>query len=491
MSLSNTEPFNIDALEFYINTAMAQWHIPGLAIAIVKDGNTVLCKGYGKRDINKKLPVDEHTLFAIAATTASFTAAALALLVAEGKMNWHDRLVDLLPGFKTADDEVTQKATAIDALTNRSGLSGEGLSFWPHAELSRAEMISKIRHIPFVAPFRSEYGACTPLVAAVGELIPALAGMSWDDFVCERLFKPLRMIDSITAPNKLTDNHNVVTPHEIIKGTMTTVSHCQTSNVGPAMSIYSSAADMAEWLKFQLNNGKVGDRVILPAEQIPPLRASYMGCNFDFPGIVKNFVSQGLGLLISDSTSGHKLYSYGGDVEGMESYHAFVPEINLGVAVMVNSTQVMPQPLVAWVIDRYTSAPERDWVEEILPLYMDHAVSALSDQKQQQQTITDTSKIPSYPFAKYAGFFRNPLLGDLNIVAKSDHLAFRLGTGYFGELHHANHDTFFIQMNEPHMGKYLFYGPVQFQLDIEGKVNRLVAMDNVFQRVDKQSSRQA
>ena len=484
MNDHKAEALDVEALEQYILTAMERWTIPGLTIAIVKDDKTVLCKGYGIRDINEKTPVDKNTLFAISNSTACFTTAALALLVAEGKLDWHDRLIDLIPYFKTGDAFVTEHATVADVLAIRTGLADEALSFHPHPDRSRTEIISHIQHAPSMSPFRAELGGATSMTVAVGELIPALTGISWDDFVRDRLFKPLGMTDSITGPDQLTGNHNVATPHESIEGKLTAVPHAQTANMGPAIAMYSSAADMAEWLKFQLNNGKAGDKVILPEEQIPPLRASYLACNFDFPGIVKNFVNRGLGVLISDSTSGHKLYSNGGDVDGMESFHTFVPEINLGVAVMINCTQVMPQPVVAWVVDRCTGAPERDWVSEMVPFYAEQNASVLSQQKIQQQAITDTSKPPSYPLAEYAGLYRHPVLGDFNIEAKADHLAFRLGSVYRGELAHANHDTFFIQVNEPHIGKYFFYGPVQFQLDMEGKVNSLIAMDKPFQRVN-------
>ena len=470
-------------LETYIINAMERWEVPGLAIAIVKDGETVLTRGYGTCEVNKSQPVDEHTLFAMTNTTASFTAAALALLVSEGKIHWNDRLVDLLPSFKTGNDFVTNHATVIDALAGRTGLAMEPLSFGPHPDLPRAEILSRMTHIQAADEFRSRWGGNYHVIVAAGEIIPTLTSISWDDFVGDRLFRPLGMTDSVTGPHLFGNNQNIVTPHETIDGKVTPVARAHTSNMGPAMSIYSSAADMAKWLNFQLNNGKVGDKIIVPENEINTIRTSHIAANFEFPGIARNFINQGLGLLISDSSTGHKLYSNGGDTEGLESYHAFVPELCLGIAVMINSTKVMPQPLIAWIIDRYTQAPYKDWVNDLVPSYVEQTENIFSGLEECRQKITDPSKKPSQILESYAGLYHHPLIGDLKIMVNADNLSFTLGTSYQGDLLHANHDTFFIKVKTPHLGKFFFNGSAQFRLDPAGQVSSIFAAEKEFHKV--------
>ena len=474
---------NQEELESYILEAMDRWKVPGLSIAIVKDGETVLAKGYGTCEVDKHQPVDEHTLFAISHGTTSFTASALAILVSEKKMAWNDRLIDLLPGFKTGSDLVTHHATVIDALANRTGLPGDPLSCLPHPNLSRTELLGKIKYIQPSSDFRSQWGGDYLLTVAAGEIIPELTSISWDYFVRDRLFAPVGMKDSITGPHLFGDNQNIATPHETEEGNVIPVRHAQTSNIGPAISMYSSAVDMARWLTFQLNNGKVGDEIIIPKEQMEVMRASHIAANFNFPGIAKNFLNQGLGLFISDSSMGYKLYSNGGGTEGTEAYHAFVPELNLGVAVMTNCGVALPQRLIPWIIDRYTGAPEKDWVNDILPVFEKQHETFFSDLAISREKITDHSKRPSQDIGSYTGLYQHPLLGDLVVELVSEKLTFTLGSSYLGNLIHANHDTFFIDVSTPHVGKFLFKGSAQFRLDPTGQISSLMVMDREFQKV--------
>lgn len=480
-----TTALNREELENYILAAMDHWDVPGLSIAIVKDGETVLAKGYGTREIGKNLPVDEHTLFSIASSTMSFTATALAILVDENQMDWNDRMVDLLPGFKTSSDIATNYTTVIDVLAHRTGLPPDSLSFYPNPDFSRAEILSRMKHIESTSEFRSQNSPSFQMYTAAGEAIPALTGISWDDFVSDRLFTPIGMADSITGPHLFGGNQNVATPHETVDGALISVPHANTSNIGPAISIYSSAADMAKWLSFQLNNGKVADNVIISEEQINTLRSSHNIANFEFPEVAKNFLNQGLGFLISDSSMGAcKLYSSGGNTEGTESYHAFAPELRLGVAVMVNSSKVIPQPLVAWIIDRYTQASDRDWINERTTIHDTEIESILSSIGDKQQEITDLSTKPSLAISSYAGLYKNPVVGDLKLQACAEALSFTLGTTYEGDLIHANHDTFFSRVKKPILGKFFFNGPAQFRLDGTGRVSNVFIAGKEFQKVD-------
>ena len=481
--MNQAAALNLENLQNYIIEVMDRWKVPGLSVAIVKDGATVLAEGYGTREVGRHQPVDGRTLFAISHGTASFTASALAILVGEEKLRWNDRLIDLLPGFKTGSDLVTHYVTIIDVLANRSGLAAEPLSCLPHPDLSRTELLGKIKYIQSASDFRSQWGGDYLLTLAVGEIIPELTGISWDDFVRDRLFVPIGMKDSITGPHLFGDNQNIAMPHEAEEGDVIPVQHAQTSNIGPAMSIYSSAVDMAKWLSVQLNNGKIGDKIIIPKEGIDVMRTGHIAANFNFAGIAKNFLNQGLGLYISDSSMGYKLYSNGGGTEGTESYHAFLPELNLGVAVMTNCGVALPQRLVAWIIDRYTGAPDRDWVNDILPVFEKRHETFLSGLAINREKITDHSKRPSQSIEAYEGLYQHPLLGNLVVEIIADGLTFTLGSSYQGHLIHANHDTFFIEIKMPHVGKYFFNGPAQFRLDSTGQISSLRVMDREFQKV--------
>ena len=347
-SLSAHNSLNIDQLDNYIQNTMTQWDIPGLSLAIVKDGQPVITKGYGNKAVGTDSPVDEHTLFPINGGTRLVTASALALLVEEGKLSWEDRLSDVLPGFKTGSELINQEATVIDALAWRIGLplTMELLACYPNPELSRRDLLDKLQHITQPISFRTGQGMSVFLQVAAGEIIPAVTGISWDDFVQERLFKPLDMSRSITGPHLLSTRDNVAVPHDNVNGQPFTTPYSMTHNIGASCSVYSSATDMARWLQFQLNNGKVGDQTLIPQSQIDRMRQVHMARSNTMSGYLPDRGGNGLGMtVLTHDTTAHRVYGAGGATDGTEAFYAFVPELNLGMAGMVNASRCLPQGL--------------------------------------------------------------------------------------------------------------------------------------------------
>lgn len=244
-SAATAPPPDIDA---YVARVMKTFEVPGLSLAIVKDGQIVLTKGYGVRETGKLEPVDEHTLFGIASNTKAFTATALAMLVDEGKLRWDDPVVRHLPWFQLYDPYVTRELTVRDLLTHRSGLGlGAGdLLFWPGTTFTRDEILHRMRYVKPASSFRSRYAYDNILYLAAGQIIPAITGKSWDDFVRERIFSPVGMTSSTTTVSGFKRGQNVATPHARIEGQVQPIPWMNIDNTAPAGAINSSAADMAK-----------------------------------------------------------------------------------------------------------------------------------------------------------------------------------------------------------------------------------------------------
>lgn len=478
----NTELLN--EIESYIQENMKKWKVPGLAISVVKDGDTILSKGYGTREVGKDLPVDEDTLFAVCGSSQSFTASGLAMLVDEGKMEWNAPMVNLLPCFRTSNNLVTNSASVVDALSNRIGLDTDILSWIPHPEISRCDLLKKLEYASKTSDFRTTAGNSFLEILAAAEVISALSGINYDEFIHDRLFQPLGMMRSVMDIGFLEDD-NLAMPHEPIgeSNQYLPVERTQSANVSAVTGAYSTVADMAKWLKFQLANEKGDGISLISHASIKMMRTGHsIVTDFPFPGISKGFLEFGIGYMMSDSSSGHKIYSNGGDTIGFESFHAFVPELNLGIAVMCNSTQVIPQPLVAWIIDRFSGAPREDWIACYFDIYGEGDDSYLEGLEQERLALTDASKKTSLPIEDYVGTYSDPLLGEIVIEAKGDQISYRLGT-FKGNLLHANSDTFFIQADVPRISRYLFKGAVQFRLDQSGNIATLVAADRDFKKI--------
>src|SRR5215468_9073680 len=258
-------------LDTYVARVLKEFEVPGLAIAIVKDGKVALIKGYGVRRLGESAPVDEQTLFGIASNTKAFTAAALAILVDEGKIRWDDPVTKHLPGFQMYDPYVTREMTVRDLLTHRSGLGlGAGdLLFFPPTTFSREEIIARLRYIKPATSFRSKYAYDNVLYLVAGQVVAAISGKSWDDFIKERIFAPLGMTSSNTSVKDLRPGGDFVSPHQKVEGRLQPVPYMNIDNTAPAGAINSNVAEMAKWVITQLNEGAIarGDRRLFSQRQ--------------------------------------------------------------------------------------------------------------------------------------------------------------------------------------------------------------------------------
>jgi CubicO group peptidase (beta-lactamase class C family) len=251
------QPAPLDGLDAFVARALKTFDVPGVGVAVVKDGNVVLAKGYGVRKIGESAPVDSHTLFGIGSNTKAFTVAALGMLVDEGKLSWDDRVIDRMPGFQMYDPYVTHEMTIRDLLTHRSGLGlGAGdLLFFPPTSYTREEIMHRLRFIKPATSFRSRYAYDNLLYMVAGQIIPAVTGKQWEDFIRDRIFRVVGMSDSNTSVTAFRPGGNVGIPHSEVEGVLTPLAFAQVDNTAPAGSINSSAADMAKWIIVQLNEG--------------------------------------------------------------------------------------------------------------------------------------------------------------------------------------------------------------------------------------------
>src|ERR1700682_2602244 len=254
----NTPPGDLDA---YVARAMKTFHVPGLCVPVVKDGKTLLAKGYGIRKHGDATPVDADTLFGIGSNTKAFTTAALATLVDAGKISWDDPVYQRLPGFQMYDPYVSHEMTIRDLLTHRSGMGlGEGdLLFWPHTTFTRDEIIYKLRFMKPASSFRSHYAYDNLLYMTAGQIIPAVTGVSWDDYIRQKIFIPLDMNNSNVSNAAFKPGDNYASPHERVDGKLRVIKLEVLDNAGPAGAINSCAADMAKWVQLQLNHGRFID----------------------------------------------------------------------------------------------------------------------------------------------------------------------------------------------------------------------------------------
>jgi CubicO group peptidase (beta-lactamase class C family) len=439
-------------LDSFVANSMKVFDVPGMAVAIVKDGRIVLAKGYGVRKLGDAAPVDEHTMFGIGSNTKAFTAAALATLVDAGKLSWDDPVYQRLPGFVMYDPYVSHEMTIRDLLTHRSGMGlGEGdLLFWPTSTYTRDEIIHKLRFMKPASSFRSHYAYDNLLYMTAGQIIPAVTGVSWDDYIRQHIFAALDMNNSNVSTAAFKPGDDYAFPHSRVDGKLQVIHFEVLDNVGPAGSINSCAADMAKWVQLQLNHGKFVDREgrlfseqeskeMWSPQTILPI-GSYAS---PLAGLKPIFADYALGWGLRDYR-GHKLVGHTGGVAGFVSRVMLVPEENLGAVVLTNAEEGGAFDSILYhVLDHYFGLPPTDWIAAYKSVKDMDEKDAAEAMKKAEGARAANSK-PSLPLEKYAGTYNDAWYGPITIHGENGGLVitFDHTPSMIGDLQHWQYDTF-------------------------------------------------
>lgn len=457
----------------YVRDAMRQWQVPGLAIAIVRDTGVALLRGYGVRRAGAAEPVDEHTIFGIGSLTKAFTAAAVGMLVDERRIRWDDRVAERLPEFRLADPGVTYEVTVRDLLAHRTGLGRVEMA-WYGSGASRAEVVRRLRFARAVSGPRERFNYQNVGYVVAGELLGAVAGASWDDVVRRRLLEPLGMRETSTSLRALDGAANVALPHVPFGDTLRAVAYRNVDNGGPAASMNSSAADLARWLRFQLDSGRVAGRPLLSPATFAELRRPQVMVPLSAAARRQNphrhLRAYALGWYVEDYR-GRELFWHRGHTDGMSAAIAVVPEERTGVVVLTNGqSSALPIALVYRVLDDALGAPPTDWSSVLLADLRSAAARGRAFEAR-----ADSARIPgtrpSLPLTAYAGTFVDSLYGEVRVTAIDGRLTISAGADWRGDLEHWHHDTFRVRWHE-----LLREGAARatFPLDADGRVSRLI-----------------
>jgi CubicO group peptidase (beta-lactamase class C family) len=441
-------PADMDA---YAAQVLKTFNVPGLSVAIVKDGKMVFAKGYGVRKLGEPTPVDENTLFPIGSNTKAFTSALLASLVDAGKISWDDPVYQRLPGFQMYDPYVSHEMTIRDLLTHRSGMGlGEGdLLFWPNTTFTREEIIYKLRFMKPESSFRSRFAYDNLMYIAAGQIIPAVTGETWESYVRSRILDPLGMKTTTLSMAALKASSNHAYPHERVDGVLRPIEFVALDNAAPAGAINSSVSEMSKWVQLQLNRGQFpdGKRLFSEAQSNEMWTPQTILPNREFPGslahLKSNFAAYGLGWGLREY-KGHQLVEHTGGVAGFVSRVMLVPEQNLGVVILTNAESGGAfDSLLYHVLDHYFGAPKTDWVAAFKTAEDEHFAQAADFMKHQDSERAADSK-PSLALEKYAGIYQDAWYGPATIRQQNGGLVFTLDhtPAAVGDLTYWQYDTF-------------------------------------------------
>jgi CubicO group peptidase (beta-lactamase class C family) len=428
-------PADLDA---YVSRSMKEFEIPGLSLAVVKDGKVVYSKGYGVRKLGDPAPVSENTLFGIASNTKAFTAAALAILVDEGKLSWDDPVIKHMPTFRLADPYVTNELMVRDLLSHRAGLGlGQGdLLYFPPTDYTPAQVVEQGKYFKPVSSLRSKYAYNNFMFEVAAQLVAQVSGMPYDQFVAQRIFKPLGMSSSMVTAAAYKPGGDWATPHSRgwrLEGKLEPIPVTIDNAWEGAAGIKSSAADLAKWMIAQLNSGKLSDGRALFSEaaqrqmwsmQIPITISVSPTTPKGLIPARPQFAGYGLGWSMRDYR-GHKIVSHGGALTGMVSTVQLVPDQHLGIVVLTNQEETGAYMSVVYhILDHVFQAPDNDWIAAYKQQRGDGIRRANEREAKEAAARTKGSHSLATP-AKLAGRYHDDWYGDVTITQEGDKLVLR------------------------------------------------------------------
>jgi CubicO group peptidase (beta-lactamase class C family) len=475
-------PDALQGFDAFVADTLKTFDVPGISVAIVKDGQVVLERGYGIRDREANAPADAHTLYAIASNTKAFTAASLQMLADDGKLEMTDRVIDHLPWFRMSDPYITHDMRIRDLLAHRSGLSlGAGdLLYWPTTDYSNAEVARRLKDVPITGQFRAQYAYDNILFGVAQLVVEEASGMPYDRFLQQRIFDPLGMDETRYNSDHLQGAGNVAMGYAKADfKDLVPAPRMTWSNVGGAGGIYSSVHDLSKWVRAQLAGGVYageGDdakRLFDEKRQremwtmLTPIPVGKPSMP-ELAPITPNFMGYGEGWFLGD-VRGTRMVWHTGGWPGMVSRITMLPDKGIGVIVLTNAESGGAFNAVTMrALDAMLGVAPTDW----------NAVYAKASAKQEgkadeswQKHVAerDAKSKPSLPLAQYAGTYRDPWYGDVVLSQEKGKLRLRFShtADLVGTVEHWAHDTFLVRWDQRWLNADAF---LTFSLDEDGKI---------------------
>lgn len=470
-------PAYIDSV---VNASLQSVEQAGIAVAVVQNGEVIHSKGYGIASEKTGAKVDKNTLFSIASNSKAFTTAALGILVDEGKLSWNDKVVDIIPEFRMYDPYITEHFTIVDLVTHRSGLGlGAGdLMFIPDGSDFKVEdVLTSFQYQEPVSEFRTKYDYDNLLYIVAGEVIHRVSGEPWDVFVEKQILQRIGMKRSAAYRENLKTSKNIAMPHSTENGTLEQINEYYDPNkvFGAAGGIYASVEDLTHWMITQLNNGVYKGDTLLRLEthaKMWEMQTMIWSSAIGQGPYNTHYNAYGLGWDLEDK-NGYSIVSHTGGMPGMLSHTVLIPELNVGIVVLTNTSpggyafiSVMNE-----IMDAYLGAPDADWMGRIKG-YLERSTGEAEEFVDNVWATCKSAKTDHLKLDDYAGTYNDDWFGEVSIENRNGKLWFvsKRSPRLTGEMFFYQANTFAIKWEYREMNCDAF---ASFTLDETGKATAI------------------
>lgn len=443
-------------LDNLIKKTLKTFDVPGISVGILKDNKIVYAKGHGVRSLEKKGEMNANTLVGVASNSKGFTCFALAMMVDEGKLSWDDKVRKHIPEFRMKDSWVSENMTVRDLVTHRSGLSlGAGdLMFFPEgSDFTIDDVINNVKYLEPESSFRSAFRYNNNMYIIAGEVLKRVSGLSWEEFIENRIMEPVGMVNSKAAYNRVTNHTNIIDAHTRTEGKVIKIPHDWSPLANPAGGIMSNVKDMLTWAQFLMNGAvTVNDTRLLSKEQFlelwqmqTPLRVR-PNDSYD-----SNFKGYGLGWFLTDVKGGHKQVYHTGGLLGTVTQFTMIPDLDLAIVVLTNQMNGSAFNTITNTIkDSYLGYEDRNWIRNYGDRNANYITYNDSIKASVFAQVEKMKKDPRLPKpSTITGTYNDAWFGDFEIThnGKAYNITSKRSSQLVGELLPYNSTTYVAKWN--------------------------------------------
>ncbi len=427
--------------EALVEQTMAEWHTPGICVMTIEEDEITYSKGFGVSNLETGMDVNEESVFVAASTTKAFTATALGILADEGLFNWETPVRDYIPGLRLIDPLTERNITAIDLLSHRTGYPRHD-KVWFGTEKNRKEVIAALEYLEPNCGFRSTWQYNNLMYVLAGHLVEVISGATWEDFLKEKILDPLGMSRSNFSVTEMAAMDNSVTGYAWKADRYEAVPLRRADHIGPAGSLNTCGRDMAQWVRLQMNRGRVNGQQIISSDTLAKIHSPCIVAPSFLPGSYSEILHTQYGLgWFSEVFRGNRIIYHVGNLDGFYALVSFMPAHRFGHVILSNMTpNRAPYVLSYSLYDRFLQGTQADWNEKIRK-----NVQALEDNDKHLREVRMKERIqgtdPSFSLTAYAGVYYHPAYGDLKIQLDDDCLSLEYGE-FTARLRHYHHDMF-------------------------------------------------
>jgi len=416
---------DVDTFREQARLDLEQWRVPGLELAIVKDGEVLLADGFGCRNVAENLPATPITRFHHGSTGKAFTGALAGTLVDEGLLEWDRPVREYLPEFRLHDAALSDRITIADLLSHRSGLARHEFVWLANPSLSRADLVRRLRYLPSKHDLRTTFQYSNLAYVTVGYVIESITGSTWEEQMRRRVLEPLGMTRTVTSVDEAQAVEHAEAYVQVKSRSSGAgdrwkqISWRRSDQIAPAGQMVSCAADITRWLHLQLGDGEIDGHRVISAEALAETKRTHTPFEVPGPDPDIRFHGYAFGWILG-TYRGRRLVWHNGGIDGFHTDIALLPDDGIGVAVSCNVLQTdLPFALVFHVVDTLLGEVPKPWSENLL--------TAVGRQPRPARPSVVSGTRPSHPLRGYAGDYEHPGYGLLHVDTRGTGLRVRLG----------------------------------------------------------------